>query len=366
MSDSELSDSDLLAIEPNSEPNSEPITEPRIVPPRASTPSFGDEAGDAELVLLANRSMRARTRPGMVFFLWLWQLVFAIFVTWPTAALVDQTYGGHPRGDAVLFEPGGLVLADFVWHARRFSGALLAHDTIFAAFSVVGGLLPLAALLASMTYTTRARRSPRPRQLARFALDAFGRMLALLFIAGALEILFVGIAMMLGAYVSDSTAARMGEARSDQLGWLVTILFFGIALAVGVLHDLARASVVRFWVGALKACGLAWNTFRRHPVSLFGSWGWRAGAGIVPIAAASMITDRIGLKPGSSVVAIFALHQVVIGARIALRASWLANAVRAVDHAHRVLKSRSTSARTASEKAARSGEPGAPIRDPVA
>jgi hypothetical protein len=362
MSDSELSDSDLLAIEPISEP----ITEPRVVPPRASTPSFGDEANDAELVLLGNRSIRARARPGMISFLWLWQIVFAIFLTWPTAALVGQAYGNHPRGDAVLFEPGGLALADFVWHARRFSGALLAHDTIFAAFSVIGGLLPLSALLASMTYTTRARRSPRPRQLARFAVDAFGRMLALFVIAGALEVLFVGIAMMLGAYVSDSSLARLGEARADQLGWLVSFLFFLVALAVGVLHDLARASVVRFRVGALKACRLAWNTFRRHPVSLFGSWGWRAAAGLVPIAAASMVTDRIGLKPGSSLLAIFALHQVVVGARIALRASWLASALRAVDHAHRVFKSRTTSAKTASERAARSGEPGAPIRDPAA
>jgi hypothetical protein len=231
---------------------------------------------------------------------------------------------------------------------------------------VIGGLLPLSALLASMTYTTRARRSPRPRQLARFALDAFGRMLALLFIAGTVEILVVGIAMMLGAYVTDSVQSRLGEARADQLGWLVSILFFFVALAVGVLHDLARASVVRFRVGAIRACGLAWNTFRRHPVSLFASWGWRAGAGLVPIVAASIVIDRIGVRPGSSLLAIFVLHQVVVGARIALRASWLANAVRAVDHAHRVLKSRATAAKTASEKVARSGEPGAPIRDPGA
>lgn len=171
---------------------------------------------------------------------------------------------------------------------------------------------------------------------------------------------------MLGAYVSDSVLARLGEARSDQLGWLVTILFVCVALAVGVVHDLARASVVRFRVGALKACALAWNTFRGHPVSLFGSWGWRACAGLVPIAAASMVTDRIALRTGSSLFAVFALHQVVLGARIALRASWLAKAVRAVDDAHRVTKSRATAAERASERAARNDEPAAPIHDPIA
>ena len=344
----------------------EAITEPKISLARLSTPSFGDEVNEAELVLLANRSIRARTRPGVVLFLWLWQLVGAVFLAWPTAALVGQAYGNHPRGDAVLFEPGGLALADFVWRSRGFSGALLAHDTIVAAFSVIAGLLPLAALLASIAYTTRARRSPRPRQLARFAFDAFGRMLGLLCIAGAVEVFFAGIAITLGGYVTDAVLARMGEARADQLGWLVTLLLFLVVLAVGVLHDLARASVVRFRVGALKACALAWNTFRMHPVSLFGSWGWRACAGLVPIVAASMVTDRIGLRTGGSVVAIFVLHQLVVVTRVALRASWLASALRAVDDAHRVTKSRATSLQRESERAARSAEPDAPSHDPIA
>ncbi len=344
----------------------EPITDPNIALPRLSTPSFGDEANDVELVLLANRSIRARARPGVVLFLWLYQLLCAVFFAWPTAALVGQAYRNHPRGDAVLFEPGGLALADFVWRSRGFSGALLAHDTIVAIFSVVAGLLPLSALLASMAYTTRARRSPRPRQLVRFAFDAFGSMLGLFFIASALEVLFAGIAITLGDYVTDSGLARMGEARAEQLGWLVTLVVFLIALVVGVLHDLARASVVRFRVGATKACVLAWNTFRMHPVSLFGSWGWRACAGLVPIAAASMVTDRIALRTGGSLVAVFVLHQAVVVARVALRASWLASALRAVDDAHRVTRSRATSSQRASERAVRSDVPDAPIHDPIA
>ena len=53
-------------------------------------------------------------------------------------------------------------------------------------------------------------------------------------------------------------------------------------------------------------------------------------------------------------------------ARVALRASWLASALRAVDDAHRVTRSRATSSQRASERAVRSDVPDAPIHDPIA
>jgi hypothetical protein len=43
-------------------------------------------------------------------------------------------------------------------------------------------------------------------------------------------------------------------------------------------------------------------------------------------------------RGGAALFVLFALHQLMIGVRVALHASWLAKALRAVDYAHRVVR----------------------------
>jgi hypothetical protein len=109
-------------------------------------------------------------------------------------------------------------------------------------------------------------------------------------------------------------------------------------LSVGVLHDLARAAVIRFNVSGFRAIVLGWNAYRRHPIVSFWSWAWRGAAAVVPIVAGSVVAEKLGGRSGGSFLMLIAMHQLVIGARVALRASWLAKAIRAVDHAHRVIR----------------------------
>jgi len=69
------------------------------------------------------------------------------------------------------------------------------------------------------------------------------------------------------------------------------------------------------------------------PLGLFWSWGWRALASLLPVAFGAIAAERMGGREGKALVGMFVIHQVIVGARVAFRASWLAKAMRIVDHA---------------------------------
>jgi hypothetical protein len=319
--------------------------------------------------------MRARRRPVMILVMWAWYAVWGFILAWPASRLVADAYGAHPAADAPIFRPGGLELFDLVLHSQRAFATLRGHILLVLPVVLVGGLLPLTALMTSIAYTTRDRRAPRFRQLIARAAVSFKPMLLLLVLATILELLFLGVGSGLGAWAGEGLTASFGDARADQIGVLITVVFVLVSMAVGVLHDLARAAVIRFQVSGLRAVVLGWNAYKRHPIVSFWSWAWRAAAGVVPIVAGSVVAERLGGRGGAGVLMLVGMHQLVIGARVALRTSWLAKAIRAVDHAHRVIRSARTSSSIepappsvasglgASETAARSDGPDAPIPD---
>jgi hypothetical protein len=56
------------------------------------------------------------------------------------------------------------------------------------------------------------------------------------------------------------------------------------------------------------------------------------------VAVGALVAARLGGRGGGALVALLLVHQLVLFARVALRASWLAKAARAVDRAHRVVR----------------------------
>ena len=291
-----------------------------------------------ELVLLTNDAMRARRRPGAVVALWAWETAMAVLVAWPASALVRSAYGEHPRGDAPLFNPGGFELTDFLANAAHGIAPVTGVLLVVVLLSAVIGLVPLAGMLVSIAFSTRLLRAPGPRAVAARALRAFRPLALALVLATVLQAVLWGIAFGLGSLTASGLSERAGEARAQQLGFLVTILFALLVAAVGVVHDLARAAIVRFRVRGIQGIRLGLNAFRRAPATTFWSWAWRALAACLPVVMGALVADKIGGRGGLALFALLAIHQLVIAARIALRASWLARALRAVDHAHRVYR----------------------------
>ncbi len=287
---------------------------------------------DDGLALLTNDSIRARRRPRAVLWMWGWETVLAFLVAYPAAGAMRDLYGSHPRGDAVLWSPGALELTDFMMRQAPARAAILAMALLVLVVAA------LSAMLVSIAFVTRDRRPPTTRAAFARGMVAVPSLAALMAGAVVLQIVLLFFGGMAAFGVTSGLADRVGEARAEQLGWLTGLLFVFAATLVGVTHDLARAAAVRFRVRALRAVRLGMNTMRRAPVSISFSWAWRALASLAPLAVGSLVADAIGMRAGFALFVLFGVHQLALVTRVALRASWLAKALRAVDHAHRVIR----------------------------
>ena len=288
------------------------------------------------LVLLATDAMRARRHPWAVVALWAWQTTLALVASWPAWSLVGATWGGDARGDAPLWDPGGRALLDTAWRDQHGLRAVLGAATLALIVGAVAGLVPTAGAMTATAFGTRERTRIGFVRALVAGLRSFRGMFVLLLVVSFVQAVVVGAGWGLSSLVEAWTGGSLGEARSQQLGGLVLLLFALAASAAGVVHDLARASVVRFSVRGWRGLVLGVRAYRTAPLSLWWSWMWREGASIVPVLLAAAVAGRFGGQRGSALFFLFVLHQAVVGARVALRLSWLAKALRTVDGALRV------------------------------
>ncbi len=287
----------------------------------------------SRLLLLSTESIRARRRPFAVLAFGAWQVVAGLALGWPAARTVAAVFETHPRGDAPLFEPGGFALVRTLTEAEpavRGLGSIAV--VVFLAASLLG-LGPIISLFASLAHTTPDVKTPRVRHLAPFVAGTYGSFAALWLATGFLKLVVVAIAGAVFGAVSSALEASSGDVGAAKWAFGAALL---VALGVPVLEvlqDLTRAALVRYNAGLLRAVGFALTTFRRMGPRAFFSYAWRALAGLVPVVAAGAFANQFGGRAGGALVALFLLHQSVIFARAALRASWFARAIRAVDEA---------------------------------
>jgi hypothetical protein len=293
----------------------------------ASDPSLAVARPADELVLLMPQAMRARRHPRAIAAMWAWETVLALLASGPAAGLARAAW----RGDQPLWEAGGHALLDWLWHDLHGVRAALSGAEVVLVLSTVAGLVPMAALMAALTYARRDRQAAAFVQCIAAGLRAFPPMALLLVVAGLLQGLVLVAGGFLAVAVEGWSHARLGEARAQQVEGLVFLLVLAVAAQTGVLHDLARASVVRFRVTGMRALGLGARTLRRSPIVLGWSWAWRALASLAPVLAAAAVAGKLGGHGGFDLVFLFVLHQSVVVVRVALRTSWMARALRAVD-----------------------------------
>jgi hypothetical protein len=294
-------------------------------------PEGARRAGD--LVLVTNGAMCARRHPWAIAGMWAWQSCLALIASWPAASLVRAAYGGDPRGDAALWDAGGHALLDLLWHEGHGVAMIGRTAVLSLAFAVVAGLVPLAAMMVAMAYAGRDRRHAGLSRSVAAALRAFGAFAVLLLVFGVAEALVAGAGAGAAKLAERATHASLGEAGAQLVAGALGALFLAGVSVVGVVHDLARAAVVRFQVSGLRGALLGGRAFRAAPVSMWWSWAWRTAAAAAPVAAVAAAATGIGGRGGISLVLLAALHQVVVLSRVALRASWLGRALRSVDFA---------------------------------
>lgn len=282
------------------------------------------------LALRATDARRARNHPGTIVGLWAWQTALAAGASLPVAAFVGGVYGAGPRHDAPLWDPGAHALLDFLWHGARGLPPLVTAAEIALVVGAIAGLLPTAAAMTAMARAPRHRPRAGLAQNLSAALEAMPALVFLFFIVTAAQALTLGIGAGIGGAVEAWVHDGLGEVRAQRMGLAVAFVFVVVASGLGVVHDLARAAVVCARASGASALAVGARAFGAAPVLLWWSWAWRWLASVAPVLGVAVVAGQVGGRGGAALALIALLHQGVVLTRVALRASWLARALRSV------------------------------------
>lgn len=267
---------------------------------------------------------RARAHPRAVLGVWAWQAAVAVVAAWPAAALVRAVYGNDPRGDGPLWEAGGAELLDFLLRNAAGVTATASGAFVVALAATMTGLIPLAALMASLGRPRADAALPHALRISFRVLPTFAKCAVVVLAAQGATL---GVGVFLGALAEGWSRAKLGEAPAETLEVALVLPFAAAALALGVAHDLARSLVVTRGVGALEGLAKGLRLLGEAPAHLGWAWAWRALAGLVPVGAAALLSVRAETLP---FILLALVHQAAVLSRVALRASWLARALEAV------------------------------------
>ncbi len=281
--------------------------------------------------------IRARRAPAFVLLVFFWELTWALLVATPVHAWAKRVWGAHPDGDAVLFRPGGRELSLWIASGDDATSVVIRTTVILLVAGVVIGQIPLGALVASLVRRVRAA------QALAVGVRAWLPLLGVLVLAGAIEGMLLALGLFGASALDAALRDRLGDARAFGVRLAVFGLFVIFAAIVGVIADLARVAIGRHVAerdpDAEPESGLtvlrigiraALATSRRALGRALLAWGWRAALGLALLALGMAAGSLAGSSGGATLFAVFVAHQAVVLVRTALRASWLANALRLV------------------------------------
>lgn len=269
-------------------------------------------------MIAADRSVAsARRRPDALVVVFLVEVLVAWVLAAPWSETLARTVGNHPDGDRVAFwHPGGLLLVDLAERLGAVLSALVASTSIGLAVWALASVFVLGAWTAAIDDPGKPLRAA----IARGA-EVFWRLLLLsvlvAFVAAVVAVL-IGIIPAYG--VSAQLAAWDPRAALVliSLPLLVGAVLVAVVFAVG---DLARARVVRHDVSLLAALAVLRDRRAVWSQLVASAPRWLASIGLLGWGAA--ISSH-----SLSVTTIFVAHQAIAFARVGLRGSVLARALR--------------------------------------
>lgn len=279
------------------------------------------------MMLREPAAIRARDRASAIALVWLWRTVASWLIVGPVvAALASAGSDTLPTGDAALFEPGGLMLIEAVrLGARALRMALHQAAWSFALMAALG-LVPLSMLLVALASDER----PAAGAWIGRALE---HLPALIFIGG-ITLLLQGLGVLVGgllAWAARDLAMRSLDERAVDLVTLgAASIGVLLALTAGIYADLARAVAVYQRRRARDALVIAGGVLWRRLLRALAGWMSPALWSLAAMIAGAIVVGMLHVeRAGAWRLAGAALaHQGVILAIVALRAVWLAQALR--------------------------------------
>jgi hypothetical protein len=264
----------------------------------------------------------AHRRLGLVALLWAYRALAGLLVALPAVVALGGVTSQYPRGQAELFDAGGVMLLETLRLGRRAIMPVFVAGGSVAIVAVILGLFPLAAVIAGLGREGRLGAAFLAGRAA-----AHAGTIALLFGLGVLAegVVAVLASLLLGRLAGALHLAAPGDDLAAVAAFLLALL---AAAVIGVIRDLAFVAAVhgdrRFYGAAVHAV----STFRRAPLRVTVAWAWRSLLGLVALGLAAWLAPSITATSGLAALAALALHQIALFAAAFARASWLAAAIR--------------------------------------
>jgi hypothetical protein len=226
-----------------------------------------------------------------------------------------------------LFQPGGLYAVEAVRLGGRAIAASLEGSGFVLLLLCVAASFPLAIALAGLLHPDESVAS-----LARRGSQAMPSLVAIGGLTAFVQAIGTGIVAAGIAGLTGSLDSVMDEPFSDLCVWLAGFLAMLPVVGMGLVHDLARAAVIRQETRARDALSLALDVLRRTPRAVVVRWliPAVASAGLVALAALVSGTVDVSRPGGARVWGVFVLHQASILGLVVLRLVWLGDALRLV------------------------------------
>jgi hypothetical protein len=275
---------------------------------------------------LAPEAMRARRRPLVIAIVFALRLLGASAAALPLgAAVVGSGFGAWPGGDAVLWEPGGALLGEFVWGHGWACLAAFRSCSWLALAAACLGLLPTAALMVALGHGGRLSFS----WLAGKTANCLGTFTAVTGVTRLAQAALWLAAVLIATAANGPLSARLGERAADLAALGILALAAVGAVILGLLGDVARAAVVRGRVRLGEALAQALAVGRRDAWSLLGAYLPRALTSFAVVVGAAAVALAVGLdRPDGWRVALALLVcQAAALGLVWLEASWLARAL---------------------------------------
>jgi hypothetical protein len=246
-----------------------------------------------------------------------YRAAFATLAAMPLSVLATNVVGDHPRGDAVLWDPGGLWLVEAVRVAGPALRALVPYGSLFIVLAAFGWLLPLGALIASCGAGTEtlAWRQLLGRAAVRFP------TLALIF--GA-TLLLQAVTLALATVCGNLLAGMANDQAHGGDALRVAGPAFGLFLAwlIALGQDVLRVPLVQRSQSLYQGVSTSWMLLRDSARPLLVAAAWRTAlawlafllAGVAAAGLTGGAADRLPL--------VVALHLLPVAVFVWLRGSW--------------------------------------------
>jgi hypothetical protein len=274
----------------------------------------------------ASSSPRARKRPGVVLFYFAYRALVAAALALPLAYAVGVVMGDQPEGDARLFEPTGMVLLDVLTNLEATRPALTMQAALVMACAAIVGLGPLLILMVALA----ADPGVGLRRVLRRAVTLLGTLSLLYGLAAAATVALVGLTvgftdMVLGRVAWSGPENRdVAHAGALALGAVVALLF-------GVFHDIARAIAVRRGFALYDTISCTLRLAKKRGLTTLATYFARAFPAALVVVGTLLATANTPRVSSLSVALTLLAGQAALLVAVALRASWLAAAMRLCD-----------------------------------